>query len=98
MDANAINAVGTDDSDIVADPGDPSSRIAGAWFEGVFVSTDGGATWTTDKRRPGGYRRLQPRLRGRDISPVVYILSRARPRTLICLSVTLWLVHNLGPV
>ncbi len=33
---------------IERDPGDPSSLIAGAWFEGVFVSADGGATWTAD--------------------------------------------------
>ncbi len=33
---------------IAGHPADPSSLVGGAWFEGVFVSTDGGATWTTD--------------------------------------------------
>ena len=33
---------------IVADPGDASSLIAGAWFEGVLVSSDGGQNWTPD--------------------------------------------------
>jgi hypothetical protein len=33
---------------IAADPAHPSSLIAGAWFEGVFVSSDGGQMWDPD--------------------------------------------------
>ncbi len=33
---------------IETDPGDASSVIAGAWIEGVLVSSDGGQTWTSD--------------------------------------------------
>jgi len=33
---------------VARDPNDPSSLAAGAWFEGVFVSGDGGQSWTAD--------------------------------------------------